>query len=111
MSTRIEKQLLGLLLLVSALFHLAVLNYPRQVVFDEVHFGKFVNSYCCTHERFFDIHPPHAKLLIATAVAFTSYDGSFSFDTIGLSYPPAMPVVAFRIVPALFGIFLPLLMY
>jgi dolichyl-phosphate-mannose--protein O-mannosyl transferase len=36
-------------------------------VFDEVTFGKFVQAYCCTGERFFDIHPPHGKLLIAAA--------------------------------------------
>lgn len=103
--------LLGALLTASIFFHLGGLDYPRQVVFDEVHFGKFVNSYCCTGERFFDIHPPHAKLLIAGAVALTDYDGSFSFDHIGLPYAASVLVTALRVVPALFGILLPLIMY
>ena len=36
------------------------------MVFDELHFGKFVNGYV-KGEYFFDIHPPFSKLLIAFA--------------------------------------------
>ena len=43
------------------------LLWPRQVVFDEVHFGKFVNGYI-TGRYFFDIHPPLGKQLIALRV-------------------------------------------
>ncbi|MBI3421301.1 MAG: phospholipid carrier-dependent glycosyltransferase, partial [Candidatus Sungbacteria bacterium] len=58
----LQSTTLGLWLLTTASIglHFTALDYPRQVVFDEVHFGKFVNAYCCTKERFFDIHPPHA---------------------------------------------------
>jgi dolichyl-phosphate-mannose-protein mannosyltransferase len=99
------------LLVLSVVLHLVALNYPSQVIFDEVHFGKFINSYCCTGERFFDIHPPHVKLLVAGAVALTDYDGSFSFEHIGQPYDSGVPVWAFRIVPALAGILLPFLIY
>ncbi len=39
-------------------------NFPGKVVFDEVHFKKFVRSYFA-QENYFDILPPLSKLLIA----------------------------------------------
>lgn len=86
------------------------LSYPREVVFDEVHFGKFVTAYCCTGERFFDIHPPHAKLLVAGAARLAGYAGDLSFSHIGQTYGTA-PVWAFRLVPALMGVLLPLVLF
>ena len=38
------------------------MELPRLIEIGEKNigdFGKFVNSYCCTHKNFFDIHPPH----------------------------------------------------
>lgn len=78
----------------------------NQVVFDEVHFGKFISSYCCTHERFFDIHPPIGKLFIAGGAYLAGYDGQFTFDHIGQPYDDAS-IASIRIVPALFGALLP----
>lgn len=101
----------ALLLVASGLLHFTYLDSPRQVIFDEVHFGKFVSAYCCTGQRIFDIHPPHAKLLIAAAVRAASYDGAFDFDHIGEPYPDNMPVAAFRFIPALGGTLLPLLIF
>lgn len=98
---------LGILAAISALLHLTSLSQPREVVFDEVHFGKFVSAYCCTHERFFDIHPPHAKLIIAGAARAAGYDGTFPFEHIGQPYT-TQPVWALRLVPALVGTVLPL---
>lgn len=86
------------------------LSYPREVVFDEVHFGKFVTAYCCTGERFFDIHPPHAKLLVAGVIKLAGYKGGLPFLNIGQSYGEA-PVWAFRLVPALMGVLLPLILF
>jgi len=100
----------ALLLLVGVTTRLWVLSWPAEVVFDEVHFGKFVSAYCCTHERFFDIHPPHAKLLIAGAVALTKYDGQFSFERIGQEYG-GVPQMAFRAAPAVAGSLLPLVIF
>jgi dolichyl-phosphate-mannose-protein mannosyltransferase len=106
-----EKFWLGcLLLLASAVTHFMWLSYPHQVVFDEVHFGKFATAYCCTGERFFDIHPPHAKLLIAGAAKVAGFRGGLSFERIGQSYEGISPL-SLRLVPALTGTFLPLLIF
>lgn len=102
--------LLVLLLVIGSITHFMWLSFPRDVVFDEVHFGKFVTAYCCTHERFFDIHPPHAKLLIAGAAYMTGYRGGLSFENIGQSYGAASPF-GFRLVPALSGVALPLVFF
>ena len=77
---------------------------PAQVVFDEVHFGKFA-SYYLRREYFFDVHPPLGKLLIALAGWFLGYDGHFLFDNIGDDYAANnVPHIGLRFFCALFGI-------
>lgn len=90
------------LFFISFAVRVAGLSAINQVVFDEVHFGKFVSSYCCTHERFFDIHPPVGKLLIAGGAYALGYRGEFSFDSIGQHYTNTS-IFGLRIVPALAG--------
>ncbi|MBI4022126.1 MAG: phospholipid carrier-dependent glycosyltransferase [Candidatus Andersenbacteria bacterium] len=102
--------MLGWLLGLSMLTHFMWLGIPREVIFDEVHFGKFITAYCCTHERFFDIHPPHAKLLIAGTAYLTGFRGGFSFDHIGQAYGAVSPL-GLRLLPALAGIALPLVVF
>lgn len=87
---------------------ITALGAINQVVFDEVHFGKFISSYCCTHERFFDIHPPIGKLLIAGGAYLAGYDGQFSFEHIGQPYED-VPIAGIRMVPAIFGALLPVI--
>ena len=94
------------LAIAGALTHFIGLGYPRQVVFDEATFGKYVAAYCCTGERIFDVHPPHGKLLIAVAAWADGFDGKFTFDHIGLPYGDT-PVVALRAVPAIAGLLIP----
>jgi len=92
---------------IGTLTHLLGLAHPAQVVFDEVHMGKFVSAYVGSHQRIFDIHPPHGKLLIAAAAKLGGYDGKFTFEKIGQPYSPNVPLVALRIVPAIAGILIP----
>ncbi len=86
------------------------LGFVNQVVFDEVHFGKFISSYCCTGERFFDIHPPVGKLIIAAGASVVGYTGDFSFNEIGQDYG-STPIGRIRMVPALVGSLLPLIIF
>ncbi|KAH9847565.1 glycosyltransferase family 39 protein [Lenzites betulinus] len=79
------------------------INFPDQVVFDEVHFGKFA-SYYIQRQYYFDVHPPLAKLLFGLAGWFVGYDGTFGFENIGDSYTEAhVPYVGMRALPAILG--------
>ncbi|KAL4737546.1 Dolichyl-phosphate-mannose-protein mannosyltransferase-domain-containing protein [Aspergillus similis] len=79
------------------------ISYPDQVVFDEVHFGKFA-SYYLRRTYFFDVHPPFAKLLLAFTGWLVGYDGHFLFENIGESYiDNKVPYVALRAMPAVLG--------
>lgn len=79
------------------------ISHPNQVVFDEVHFGKFASFYL-QRTYFFDVHPPLGKLLFALMGWFVGYDGHYLFENIGESYiDNHVPYVAFRAMPALLG--------
>ncbi|KAF4611280.1 hypothetical protein D9613_007056 [Agrocybe pediades] len=79
------------------------INHPDQVVFDEVHFGKFASHYI-TRQYYFDVHPPFAKLLFGLAGWFVGFDGQFTFDAIGDSYTQHhVPYVGMRALPAILG--------
>lgn len=105
-----SRYLLLILAIVSVATQFAFLSYPREVIFDEVHFGKFITSYCCTGERIFDIHPPHGKLVIAAAAKLGGYNGLFPFKNISDKYGD-VPVFALRFVPALAGVILPVIVF
>lgn len=98
------------LLALGALLHLTRLADPRRVVFDEVHFGGFVTAYLGDHSYFFDIHPPHAKLLIAGVSALGGYRGSQPFHDLDQPIENVSPALL-RLMPALSGIALPLVLF
>ncbi|KAJ2720816.1 Dolichyl-phosphate-mannose--protein mannosyltransferase 4 [Coemansia sp. Benny D115] len=84
---------------------------PAQVVFDEVHFGKFA-SYYLRRQYYFDVHPPLAKMLIALGGWLVGYDGHFLFEKIGMEYVSnGVPYIMLRAWVALFGLALPPLVY
>jgi dolichyl-phosphate-mannose--protein O-mannosyl transferase len=101
---------LAALLLIGMATHFIGLSHPNQVVFDEVHWGKHVTAYCCTGARMFDVHPPHGKLLLTVGALIGGYDGSQSFESIGLPYGRT-PVFWLRLIPALCGIAIPILFF
>jgi dolichyl-phosphate-mannose-protein mannosyltransferase len=103
-------RLVLVLLALGALLHLYRLAEPRRVVFDEVHFGGFVTNYLGDHSYFFDIHPPHAKLLIAGVAALGGYRGSQPFENLDQPIEKVSPALL-RCLPALSGILLPLVLF
>ncbi|QSL64374.1 hypothetical protein MERGE_001675 [Pneumocystis wakefieldiae] len=87
----------------SFLTRLYCIEHPSEVVFDEVHFGKFMSLYL-RRTYFFDVHPPFSKLLFAFFGWIIGYDGHFLFENIGDSYiDNSVPYVYLRLVPAFFG--------
>eukprot|EP00834_Sanchytrium_tribonematis_P006022 NODE_411_length_7931_cov_0.531920.p1 type:complete len:619 gc:universal NODE_411_length_7931_cov_0.531920:5191-7047(+) len=74
-------------------FHIHV---PPEVVFDEVHFGKFA-SYYIRRTYYFDVHPPLGRLLLALVSWSFGYKGHFNFSKIGESYTENnVPYLVFR---------------
>lgn len=102
-----------LLTFLALITRFAFLGYPAEVVFDEVHFGKFVSAYF-SGQYYFDIHPPLGKLLIAAAahtlgISFVK-DPESTFGQIG-SVLNKKTLFAMRFLPALFGAMLVPLIY
>jgi dolichyl-phosphate-mannose-protein mannosyltransferase len=105
-----RRRLLLLLAMVSAGLHFYRLSEPRSVVFDEVWFGDFVNAYTGSHAYFFDVHPPHAKLLVAGVAALGGYRGGQGFASIHTPIDQVSPALL-RFVPALAGSLIPLIVF
>lgn len=105
----------GLYVLMLAVFVFGILlrlpniSYPRSVVFDEVFFGKFATSYCCSHDSIFDIHPPHAKILIATFAKLFGHQAGFKFEFLGEPFDEHVNIFGLRFAPAVAGALLPTL--
>ena len=104
-----KNPLIIVLIMVSFIIHFTFLGYPKEVVFDEVHFGKFVSSYF-SHQYYFDIHPPLGKLMIAGFAKISGFNAKFNFNHIGENLD-AKNLFILRFLPALFGLLLPLIIY
>lgn len=87
-----------LLFVMAAAVRFYHLDYPDSVVFDEYHFGGFVNKYN-TGNYFFDIHPPLGKLTFFWIGQLTGYDPSVcKYDSIHLEYDEKCQYMTFRII-------------
>ena len=106
-----QKQLLcAFLFITGGLFHFIGLDHPNSVVFDEVHWGAFSSSYCCTGKYFFDVHPPHAKLIIAGFAKVLGFEAKQTFKNIGEEYSPG-EAFAIRFASALVGSLIPVVVF
>ncbi|KAJ3449591.1 dolichyl-phosphate-mannose--protein mannosyltransferase [Anaeramoeba flamelloides] len=77
--------------------HFWRLSEPNKVVFDEVHFGKFVSWYM-TGEYFFDIHPPLAKLVQSSVAKMCNFKPDVNaFSHIGGAYPKDVNYMCLRV--------------
>ena len=104
------KYILLVLTIISFLLHFWNINYPEEVVFDEVHYGKSAHSYF-TGKFHFDGHPPLAKLLISLGGLLGGFKPTdFYFVNISDKFPDP-GTMSLRFMPSLFGSLLPLLIY
>lgn len=73
-----------LLFILSFLTRTFRLSQPKDIVFDELHYGKYIRMY---NEKtfFFDQHPPLGKQLIAAVTNLVGF-GNYTFSKIGASY-------------------------
>src|SRR3989344_6256286 len=91
--------------LASIFTHFILFGYPAEVVFDEVHFGKFISGYL-TGEYFFDIHPPLAKLLITGVGFMGGFSPTADFSEIGGVFSD-QSFIWLRLLPIIAGTLLP----
>lgn len=68
-----EARLLLVVVLAAAIFRLPGLSYPTEEYFDEVYHAKTALQYLHGQDPTEWVHPPTAKLLIATGVALFGY--------------------------------------
>jgi dolichyl-phosphate-mannose-protein mannosyltransferase len=85
------------------------LSFPSKVIFDEAHFGLYASKYL-SHQYYFDIHPPLGKLLLAIPAFFAKLNSNFGWGSY-VDYPNDVNFFALRLVPALFGSLLVILIY
>ncbi len=105
-----EKLLVAALVAITLYIRTTDLKSPSQVVFDEVHFGKFAAKYI-RHEFFIDVHPPLAKMLYGLVGFLGGFNGNFNFEKIGDDYPSSVPYVFMRQFASFCGAATVLLMY
>lgn len=99
-----------ILFLVSFLTRFYNLTQPNSIVFDELHYGKYVSLYI-KRTFFFDQHPPFGKQLVAGVAYLAGYSGNYTFGRIGSEYTNKVPIFWLRFIPALCGCLLAPLTY
>ena len=103
--------ILPVILLASGmLLHFIFIEQPSQVVFDEVHYGKYINGYI-TGEFFYNIHPPLGTLLLGAGSWLGGYqEAVYTFESIGQDFENNS-YIALRLLPALAGSLLPVVLF
>lgn len=115
---RFDKHETALLLLAlwltSLALHFTWLNYPRAIIFDETYYIPLVQKYI--HGRFHqESHPPLARLFmyLGQELAFpdAAADEFVDEKKVTSKWPVESEILGYRIAPAVFGTFLPLLVF
>lgn len=99
----IEVDLISITLFVIALCtRFYKLSEPNNIVFDELHYGKYVSMYL-KKTFFFDQHPPLGKQFISAVASLIGFNGNYTFSQIGAEYTENVPIFWLRFIPALCG--------
>lgn len=86
------------------------LSTPKDIVFDELHYGRYVSMYL-KNVFFFDQNPPLGKQLISAIVGAVGYEGNYTYTKIGEHLSPDFPIFWMRFLPAFCGSLLPPVVY
>lgn len=86
------------------------LDHPRAVVFDELHYIKFIALYA-KRIFFFDPQPPLGKQLMTLVAYFLGFEGDLEYSQIGDLYKPEVPILALRLLPCVCGSLIAPLIY
>lgn len=88
---------------------MATISHPGEVVFDEVHFLRFVRAYY-RGEYFFDIHPPLGKLVLLLVTYLFCGNPKHEFARNGEKFGK-QSYIPLRLTSAIFGSFVPPITY
>lgn len=86
------------------------LDYPKSVVFDELHYIKFASLYM-KRIFFFNFQPPLGTQLISIIAYLFNFSGDLIYNQIGDSYKDDVPIIALRILPCICGSLIAPLIY
>lgn len=86
------------------------LDHPRAVVFDELHYIKFITLYA-KRVFFFDPQPPLGKQLMTLVAYLLGFEGDLEYSQIGDLYKPEVPILALRLLPCICGSLIAPLVY
>lgn len=104
-----KKFFLILIIALSLFTHFAYFGHPKESVFDEVHFGRFVSNYP-EHTYYFDIHPPLGKLMLVGFSELFGYKPMLRYNVIGTKFT-GDSYLFLRFLPTLAGSLLPVVIF
>lgn len=78
------------------------LSTPKDIVFDELHYGRYVSMYL-KNVFFFDQNPPLGKQLISAIVGAVGFNGNYTYSRIGEELSSDFPIFWMRFLPAFCG--------
>lgn len=96
--------------IVGLFFRLWRLDHPHSIVFDEIHYGKFISMYI-KGIFYFDSQPPLGKQIVSVVSYLAGFTGNANFTSIGSQYDQSIPIKSLRIIPAISGSLIGPLMY
>lgn len=97
------------LVILGFITHFLFIWHPAEVVFDEVHYGKYSSGYL-SGKYFFSGHPPLGVELIAFGGWLGGYKPHLDFLNIGEKFSDNS-FISLRLMPALAGALIPLAVY